>query len=143
MKNRLLGELIGLARATDGNEHLINPAATAVVIKCLAAAESLNPSALGELLGQVEEEKRNMVPDCFLCAHPCSKNSAHDMSLLQEEEPEHRDLKEKLLSELQKLAAKGWAEDERLYYKTLIAVGIAGIDLQILESLLRQIQKHL
>ena len=143
MKNRLLGELIGSARATDGNEHLINPAATAVVIKCLAAAESLNPSALGELLGQVEEEKRNMVPDCFLCAHPCGKNSAYDMSLLQEEEPEHRDIKEKLLSELQKLAAKGWAEDERLYYQTLIAVGIAGIDLQILESLLRQIQKHL
>ena len=47
------------------------------------------------------------------------------------------------MSELQKLAAKGWAEDERLYYQTLIAVGIAGIDLQILESLLRQIQKHL
>ena len=32
LRARLTGALIGLARATDGNEHLINPSATAAVL---------------------------------------------------------------------------------------------------------------
>lgn len=135
MKERLLGELIGLARATEGNEHLITPSVTAVVTECLASAGTL------EMLQKIEAEKRSMVPNCFSCAAPCGRNNAFDLCLLEKEEPEARRLKQQLLSGLQSLAAKAPKEAESVYYQALIAVGIEGIDLQILESLLAKIQK--
>lgn len=138
---RLMGELIGLARATEGNEHLISDESTAVIVECLSALASQNEAVLEHLLQRVDGEKRRMVPGCFQCAAPCGRNNAYDLRLLQQEEPEQRDLKMQLLSSLPALAVRCGAEAAELYYPALIALGIEGIDPEILRSLLTKIQQ--
>lgn len=134
MQDMLTGALIGLARATDGNEHLINPAATAVIVDGLASA--FDPSAdYAGLLGRVEEVKRSMVPDCFLCASPCGKNNAYNMEQLLNEEEDVRNLKHLLLLGIRGMAlfareaaALSCRDDQvdRFFYKALIVIGLEG-----------------
>ena len=139
MTHRLLGELIGLARATEGNEHLISPSVTAVVIKCLAAGEAISEPEMEVLLREVDAEKRNMVPNCFCCAAPCGRNNAFDLGQLEKEAPALRDLKLQLLSRLRQLAAWDCREDPGVYYTGLIAVGIEGIEPRFLTQLLERL----
>lgn len=141
---RLLGELIGLARATEGNEHLISESVTAVIIRCLAASvEELPEEKLEQLLQKVEAEKRRMVPNCFSCASPCGRNNAFPLSKLLQEEPTIRALKQQLLTALQTLAAKNPAADPDIFYTGLIAVGIEGIDPKFPEQILGKIETSL
>lgn len=135
LQNQLTGALIGLARATDGNEHLINTTATAVVIESLAATRpeaNADRPALEKLLGRVEDEKRNMVPDCFLCACPCGRTNAYDLAKLGEADIEIRKLKFRILAAVRRLAAADHPKiHEQLFYKALIVIGMDdfGIDL--------------
>ena len=136
MNRRLLGELIGLARATEGNEHLISEGSTAVIAECLSSLDTLDAPKLEALLQRVEEEKRGMVPNCFQCAAPCGRNNAFDLRLLQNEEPETRELKAQILSGLPVLAVQRGLQAAPVYYQALIALGIEGIDPEILRSIL-------
>lgn len=121
IRNRLMGALIGLARATEGNEHLITPEVTAVVAACLTATD---PEHMTLCLNRVAEEKRKMVPDCFYCASPCGRTSDYDISRLQTAAPEVRQLKAQLLEDLRRLAPVVAEKDSLVIYKVLIAVGI-------------------
>lgn len=132
LQDKLTGALIGLARATDGNEHLISSASTAVIVKSLSAMLT-GDAPLEALLEQVEREKRKMVPDCFLCANPCGKNSDYDMRQLQNEQEVVRSLKTLLLFGIrsmavcaQQAAGLGLHEDavDRFFYKALIIIGM-------------------
>ncbi|MBQ8835490.1 MAG: hypothetical protein IJ001_11300 [Oscillospiraceae bacterium] len=132
LRDRLTGSLIGLARATDGNEHLITPSSTEVIVESLFATLTdprSDAAVLEGLLARVEQEKRKMVPDCFHCASPCGKNSDYDMAALQTAPEEIRALKSLLLLGIQSLAAhalSGRRDDtvNRFFYKALIAVGM-------------------
>lgn len=129
-QDRLTGALIGLARATDGNEHLISPSSTAVIVNSLSAMLTEDFS-LDALLEQVEQEKRKMVPDCFLCANPCGKNSDYDLRQLQNEQEDVRELKYLLLHGIRSLALcarLGHHDDavDRFFYKALILIGMEG-----------------
>lgn len=129
----LLGQLIGLCRATDGNEHLISPSATAVIRECLRAVDcgSGDVSLLSE---KVEREKRKMVPDCFVCAAPCGRTSACDLSAM-EDGPVRR-LKFRLLDELCRRADSA---EEKLLYRCLVAVGIGDYEEEDLLPLLQEV----
>lgn len=131
----LLGELIGLARATDGSEHLINPSATALIRDCLSRE---NGDTEG-LLERVEAEKRNMVPNCFTCANPCGRTSACDLS--QWPAGELRDLRYVLLEDLSRLAREKPDAREILFYHGLIAVGMKDYDREDLQRLIRLIRQ--
>lgn len=134
--DKLIGALIGIARATDGNEHLISPSSTAVIVESLAAlaAETgFDTAAQNAFCRRVEDEKRNMVPDCFLCACPCGKNSDYPMENLWNAEPEIRECKCRILQTLRGIAVQAHAaallghHDEavdRFFYKALFAVGM-------------------
>lgn len=134
MRDRLLGALIGLARATEGNEHLISDSSTAVITEALAAVNTPDDESLEKLLRKVEEEKRKMVPNCFCCASPCGRTSACDLKMLQQEESGTQRLKQQLLTKL----TQGACKDPKDLYTALIAVGIEGIDSKILESILQK-----
>lgn len=135
MRDRLIGELIGLARATEGNEHLISDSSTAVILEALAAANTLDGENLEKMLRKVEAEKRKMVPNCFCCAAPCGRTNACDLKMLQQEEPHTQMLKNRILAKLTQDAPK----DPKDLYTALIAVGIEGIDPSILESILQKL----
>lgn len=128
-KSILIGELIGLARATDGNEHLITPSATQVIRDILALEEqALNEGVFAQLREEILEEKRKMVPDCFLCAAPCGKTSAYDLSSMQNHVKEHRVFKERVLSDLSSASVS-----EEFLYKGLIILGMDDIYPELIE----------
>ena len=142
LQDKLTGALIGLARATDGNEHLISPSSTAVIVESLFATLSnvnFDNAALTGLLKRVEEEKRKMVPDCFSCAAPCGKNNDFDMDRLWNAEEDIRSLKSLILFGIRGMAAYAYHaavlgyRDETVnafFYKALIAIGIEDFSLE-------------
>ena len=136
IQDQLTGRLIGLARATDGNEHLISESATAVIVESLFATltnVNFDNAALERLMDRVEEEKRKMVPDCFTCASPCGKNNDYDINWLWNADEDIRSLKSLILFGIRGMAAYayhaavlGYHDDtvDRFFYKALIAVGM-------------------
>lgn len=129
----LIGELIGLARATDGNEHLINPSATAVLRECLAkiATDSADVQALRQ---KVEAEKRKMVPNCFVCANPCGRTDSFDLSEIPEGE-----IRELKLSLLDALCRQAEALPENILYRNLVIIGLSDYDREDLLPLIQEI----
>lgn len=104
LRLRLLGALIGLVRAAEGNEHLITRQTTRLLYEGLLAADA-DPETLEQLLARAEEEKRRMVPGCFQCACPCGRTQDYDMTCLTSLPPERRELKQRLLELAAALAA--------------------------------------
>ena len=136
LQDRLTGALIGLARSTDGNEHLISRASTDIIVEGLFATltnVNFDQEALEKLLDRVTEEKRKMVPDCFSCASPCGKNHDYNMDDLWNADEDIRSLKSLILFGIRGMAAYayhaavlGYHDDavDRFFYKALIAVGM-------------------
>lgn len=136
LQDRLTGSLIGIARAADGNEHLISNSTTALVVEALFATSAnvhSNNDDFHELLNRASEEKRKMVPDCFLCANPCGRTSNYDMNLLWNAQEDIRNLKCLILFGIRGMAAYVYRaallghhdEDvERFFYKALAVIGM-------------------
>ena len=131
MHDQLLSKLVGIARATDGNEHLINAGATAAIAEGLCLLENGDDCKVRKVMERIQVEKRNMIPDCFLCASPCGKNADLDLSQLLSDPPDVSGMKQDILS-----AACMLARDirppypqtaERALYTALIAFGMEGI----------------
>ena len=125
-RQQLLGALIGLARATDGNEHLITQEVTQILLECLYA-DPVTQDAYDSYLSKVENAKRSMVPDCFLCANPCGKNSAYELSGLEHQPEQIRNAKYDILRTLMETE---WSRPdsamERELYRGLITIGLDG-----------------
>jgi len=69
LKQHIIGALVGLARATVGNEDLI----TSTTLKVIFDAFISEPSE--EILNTITDEKRKLTPNCFYCANPCGRTS--------------------------------------------------------------------
>ena len=120
----LFGALIGLARATFGNEDLISPSTFSVVLEGLSAAS--NESTLSpDLIHRVNEEKYKLVPSCFYCSSPCGRTSNYDMTQLTLTDAEVRERKLSILSKLSALAIHEASPRpaEFVFYRALAAVG--------------------
>ena len=136
LQDRLTGSLIGLARATEGNEHMLSDSTAAVVVEGLFATltnVNFDNDALLALLDRVEIEKKKLVPDCFHCASPCGRNNDYDMDKLWNAQEDIRSLKSLILFGIRGVAAYAYHaavlghRDEsihRFLYKALIAIGI-------------------
>lgn len=141
----LIGALIGLAKTTDGNEHLISRSSTALIIECLQACNAPDRDVLvADLLNKVDAQKREMAPNCYLCAAPCGKNDPYDMRKLDSDAPEIHDMKNSLLSGIIKMAVNDRADISRahLYYKTLILIGMDNPNVMMLQSVLSEVMAH-
>ena len=129
----LFGQMISLARITDGNEHLITPDSTALLRRCLRqmASGTADPQVLTtEILAQ----KQKMVPDCFRCANPCGKTFPYDLGELPE--GESRDLK---IAILDGLCVKPDVPED-LLYRALTAVSLWGYEKEDLLPILDMIR---
>jgi len=131
---KLIGALIGLARATDGNDHLITTESTSAIVAGLTA-DSSDAEDLKNCLSRAEAAKRNMVPDCFLCANPYGRTSAYDLRRIEEENADIRDTKYRILRNLRTLAAMELDPSrELLLYRGLVALGLEGYTVEELHS---------
>ena len=147
-QNRLLGVLIGIARATSGSPHLIEDMTNMVVVEGLLATlpwSEADPQVLWKL---ATEEKKRMVPGCFVCAHPCGKTANYMVSRLDSQPEVLRNLRGLLLWNLCGVAARihdqtdKQAIDKAVYrflYKGLFFLGEESFGETELRSILRQV----
>ena len=91
----LIGKLIGLARATEGNEHLLSDSIFSL-IKVSLSGDGKDE----ELIKLCDDEKRKLVPDCFSCMCPCGRTSDYDLNELASKSGEGRDLRVLILTSL-------------------------------------------
>ena len=129
----LFGEMISLARITDGNEHLITPDSTSLLRRCLnrMASGTAGPQLLTK---EILAQKQKMVPDCFRCANPCGKTFPYDLGELPE--GEIRDLK---IAILDRLCVKADVQED-LLYRALTAVSLWGYEKEDLLPILDMIR---
>ena len=148
-QDRLIGSLIGLARATDGNEHLISDSSTAVILEALSASNT-DGETLEKLRQRIIGEKRKMVPDCFVCASPCGRTSDYDMRKLWTADEDIRSLKSQILLGIRDMAprvfraaAQGYRdrEVEEFFYKALIVIGMDDYGVEDLNPILLEMGK--
>ena len=125
-EEKLLGELVGLARATDGNEHLITESVTGVIVEILRADVPSEAQFAAYSL-KIEAAKREIVPDCFLCANPCGRTAALDLKNLERESRKIRETKFAILDQIRTLAGseRNQKTDMKLY-RGLVILGLEG-----------------
>ena len=140
--DKLTGALIGLVRVTDGNEHFITPELTTFIETCLTACytEHTDSDRLRLLLSQCMEMKRAMVPNCFVCDHPCGRTSDYDMGRLAEAKQSVREKKLRLLQLLQETLANGNGIDPEIMYDGLYLIGMDMDDTQYLMPVIAKLE---
>lgn len=124
----LMGAIIGLARATEGNEDLITESTHRTMQDALAMAIDADETSLFDMLDRIRDEKRKLVPNCFDCAMPCGRTSDFDMNMLANETPTLQKAKIELLALLQALAKNAPldAQTMRIFYQALNFIGYDG-----------------
>lgn len=136
LQDKLTGALIGLARATEGNEHVVNDSTAAVIVEGLFATltnVNFDNDAILAIMDRVELEKQKLVPECYKCASACGRNNDYDMSKLWNANEDIRSLKSLILFGIRGVAAYayhavvlGYKDDSihRFLYKALFAIGM-------------------
>ena len=135
LQDKLTGALIGLARATFGNEDVVSASTHQAVLEGLFSAitnVNFDNQALLGLIDRVEEEKRKLIPLCYKCASPCGRNDSYSLKDLWEADEDVRSLKSLILFGIRGVAAYAYHaavlgyHDEEIYkflYKALFAIG--------------------
>lgn len=146
LQDQLTGVLIGIARAVDGNEHLISESTDKIVRESLAAAlpdANLENDSLSSLIQQAEDEKRKLIPHCYECAAPCGKNNNYDMRRLYTADEDICSLKMLILCGIRSMAAcachaaaLGRTDHDvnHFFYQALFAIGEESFGVQELLS---------
>ena len=104
--DKLLGALVGLVRATEGNEDLITDRTDALVLKALQAdPNGTDTEAIASLLTRIAEEKRRLIPNCFCCEARCGRADDYNVSALYSAPDDVREAKLGILANLRRLAS--------------------------------------
>ncbi len=135
LQDKLTGTLIGLARATEGNETLVTEATDRLVIEGLFTTVTnvnFNNDTISSLIEKIEEEKECLVPKCYCCASACGRNNNYDMNELWNADEDIRSLKSLILFGIRGVAAYAYHADvlgyrdpdvNKFLYKALFAIG--------------------
>ena len=133
LQDKLTGALIGLARASDGNE--VTAETDKLMLEGLFATVTnvnFDDDAINKLIERVHKEKNRLVPDCSICASPCSRTEDYDLSRLWEDNEDIRSLKSLILFGIKGMAAYTWHarvlgyEDKEInhfFYEALFNIG--------------------
>lgn len=129
LQDKLTGTLIGLARATVGNETLVTETTDQLVIESLCSTipnVNVNNDTLTDLIQKVENEKRRLVPGCYYCTASCGRNDNYDMDDFYNSTEEIRSLKSLILFGIRGIAAYAYHDTDinKLFYKALFAIGM-------------------
>ena len=136
LQDELTGALIGLARAAEGNEHLVNEEMNQLILEGLFTTVTnvnFNDETLKILIYKIENAKKKLVPNCFTCSGSCGKNDNFDMNTLWTTDEDVRSLKSLILFGIRGMAAYayhasvlGYTDEtiSKFFYKALLAVGM-------------------
>lgn len=147
LQDKLTGALIGLARASEGNEDIVSADTYKLIIEALFATitnVNFDDESVSRLIGRVEEEKKRLVPDCYSCASACGRNNDYDMNDLWNADEDIRSLKSLILFGIRGVAAYayhalvlGYSDGSinRFFLKALIAIGLDDLGMDTLLSI--------
>lgn len=135
-RRELLGALIGLARATDGNEYMLSNSTRDVTVTALMTLEDRKADP-ALLIPQVREEKRKLVPDCFLCASPCGRTQDSDVNRILLEAEDIQKLKGEILAAICALAS---GVGEGVLYRALFSLGCDDWEAEDYHSVLQELE---
>lgn len=136
LQDELTGALIGLARAVEGNEHLVNEEMNQLILEGLFTTVTnvnFNDETLKILIYKIENAKKKLVPNCFTCSGSCGRNDNFDMNTLWTTDEDVRSLKSLILFGIRGMAAYayhasvlGYTDEtiSKFFYKALFAVGM-------------------
>ena len=136
LQDELTGALIGLARATEGNEQLVTEEMNQLVLEGLVTTitnVNFNDETLKLLIDKIEDTKKKLVPNCFTCSDSCGRNNNFDMSTLWTTDEDIRSLKSLILFGIRGMAAYayhasvlGYTDEtiSKFFYKALFAIGM-------------------
>lgn len=136
LQDELTGALIGLARATEGNEQLVTEEMNQLVLEGLFTTitnVNFNDETLKILIDKIEDTKKKLVPNCFTCSDSCGRNNNFDMSTLWTTDEDIRSLKSLILFGIRGMAAYayhasvlGYTDEtiSKFFYKALFAIGM-------------------
>lgn len=134
-EEKLLGELVGLARATEGNEHLITESVTEILAEILIAEVS-DEAQYAAYSGKIDAAKQEMVPGCFHCANPCGRTAALDLKTLENESRQVREAKLAILDAIRTIARSARSRETDLkLYRGLVLLGLEGYSSEELTAL--------
>ena len=107
LQEKLIGALIGLARAEDGNTQPNDHTYRLMIKGLLTDISSANhdEGAVQALIDEIHEEKQRLVPDCAVCASPCGRNNDYDVADIYNAEEDVRSLKSLILFGIKSTAA--------------------------------------
>lgn len=136
LQDELTGALIGLARATEGNEQLVTEEMNQLVLDGLFTTitnVNFNDETLNLLIDKIEDTKKKLVPNCFTCSDSCGRNNNFDMNTLWTTDEDIRSLKSLILFGIRGMAAYayhasvlGYTDEtiSKFFYKALFAIGM-------------------
>ena len=136
LQDELTGALIGLARATEGNEQLVTEEMNQLVLEGLFTTitnVNFNDETLKLLIDKIEDTKKKLVPNCFTCSGSCGRNNNFDMNTLWTTDEDIRSLKSLILFGIRGMAAYayhasvlGYTDEtiSKFFYKALFAIGM-------------------
>lgn len=136
LQDELTGALIGLARATEGNEQLVTEEMNQLVFEGLFTTitnVNFNDEILKLLINKIEDTKKKLVPNCFTCSDSCGRNNNFDMNTLWTTDEDIRSLKSLILFGIRGMAAYayhasvlGYTDEtiSKFFYKALFAIGM-------------------
>lgn len=96
LQDKLTGVLIGLARATEGNEHVVSDSTAAVIVEGLFATltnVNFDNDTLLAIMDRVDIEKKKLVPECYKCASACGRNNDYCLQQLWNADEDIRSIK--------------------------------------------------
>ena len=134
LQDKLIGALIGLARATDGNTQPTENTYKLLIKGLFTTITNVNfnEATIQALIDEVHAEKQSLVPNCSACASPCGRNNDYDMKLLWNADEDIRSLKSLILFGVRGMAAYayhaavlGYTDNtvNRFFGKALFAIG--------------------
>ena len=142
LQDRLTGDLIGLARATEGNEHKLNDTTHQIIREALFATltnVNFDNEALERLMDQVLAEKYRLTPECGTCAACCGRNDDYDLERLWNMEEDQRSLRSLILFGIRGVAAYAYhaatlgyrdADVDAFLLKALVILGVEELSLE-------------
>lgn len=142
LQDKLTGALIGLARATVGNEELVSSFTDKLVLESLFSTitnVNFNNDTITQLIERVENEKKRLVPDCSSCTVSCGRTDNYDMNNLWNDNEDIRSLKSLILFGIRGIAAYAYhamvlgftAEKvNQFFYKALFTIGMDDLNIE-------------
>lgn len=132
--DKLIGALIGLARALEMNEDLITGETNSIFV------EGMRDDAGESIIDRIEAERRRIIPNCYECTSPCGHNEPFDMAELRLLSEEERSAKLDILAAAGDYAARNDSPNVILLRRALLYVGMEGLSVTALQSLAEELK---